>query len=83
MKLIVPFLGVIKMSDYARILIIVAMILLLQELIIMILKKAWKKKYLRPELNPSKSKNNENYLIYYKKYQVLSTIRALVLIFAA
>lgn len=83
MKLILPFIGVIKMSEYARMLMIVVLILLFQELVIVILKKSWKKKYLRPELNPSKSKNNENYLIYYKKYQVLSTIRALILIFAA
>ncbi|MEI6426170.1 MAG: hypothetical protein WCO66_02335 [Candidatus Absconditabacteria bacterium] len=82
MKLNLPFIGVLKMTDYTRILLLVFSILVIQELVILILKRKWRKQYLSPEVNPTKSKNNENYLIYYKKYQVISTIRALVLIFA-
>lgn len=78
----IPFFGIVKMTDYARIVLVVISIILLQECIIILLKRKWKKQYLAPEVNPTKSKNNENYLIYYKKYQTLTTIRALVLICA-
>lgn len=82
MKLDLPLIGVVKITQYAWMIIGAIMIVILVEIIIAILKRKRKKQYLAPEVNPSKSKNNENYLIYYKKYQTLSTIRALVLIFA-
>lgn len=83
MKFTLPFFGLIKMSEYARLVISVVLFVLLAELIVVILKKKWKKQYLSLELNPSKSKNNENYLIYYRKSQILGTLRVVVLFFAA
>lgn len=80
MKFTLPFFGVIKMSEYAWIAIVVIGIFLILELIIGILKKRRKKQYLSPEKNPTKSKNNENYLIYYRKNQILGTIRVSIIV---
>jgi ATP/ADP translocase len=83
MKLDLPFIGSIKMTEYARILLAIIIFLIVLEVIINVLKKRWKKQYLSPEVNPTKSKNNENYLIYYRKNQVLSTIHVLIIVVAA